>query len=220
MRADSGTVGQAVAALARRYGLPFELGELRLGPDATETVARRARYAWLAEVQRRRAARYLVTAHHRDDQVETVLLRLLRGSAPAGLAGMPARARGGLVRPLLAFTRDDLVEHVAARGLAVHDDPANRDPKHLRSWVRTVLLPRRARQLVRLAQRSSGRRQALGGGWAAEVVFDRVRVSRAGAREIGEVREVVAVGAGRDRGRAQFGEFRVDWSAEPAPERV
>src|SRR5207302_11307260 len=74
-------------------------------------------------------------------QVETILLRLLRGSAPAGLAGMPARARGGLVRPLLAFTRDDLVEHVAARGLAVHDDPANRDPKHLRSWVRTVLLP-------------------------------------------------------------------------------
>src|SRR5207237_8093652 len=83
-----------------------------------------------------------------------------------------------------------------------------------------VLGPRRARQLVRLAQRSSGRRQALGGGWAAEVVFDRVRVSRAGAREIGEVREVVAIVAGRDRGRAQFGEFRVDWSAEPAPERV
>ena len=301
MRADSGTVGQAVAALARRYGLPFELGELRLGPDATETVARRARYAWLAEVQRRRAARYLVTAHHRDDQVETILLRLLRGSAPAGLAGMPARARGGLVRPLLAFTRDDLVEHVAARGLAVHDDPTNRDPKHLRSWVRTVLLPlvcarlgararedlaragraaalerrawdrvlrylpdlelrlhedgfdvargglagydnalavavlraaarraglvlgpRRARQLVRLAQRSSGRRQALGGGWAAEVAFDRLRVrcrTREG-REVGEVWEVVEVVAGNTGGRARFGTFRVEWSAEPAPAHV
>src|SRR5204863_530849 len=134
-------VGQAVAALASRYGLPFELGELHLGPDATETAARRARYAWLADVQRRRAARYLVTAHHRDDQVETILLRRLRGSAPAGLAGMPARARGGLVRPLLAFTHLDLVEHVTARGLPVHHDPANRDPRHLRSWVRTVLLP-------------------------------------------------------------------------------
>src|SRR5438093_10574535 len=251
IRSDSGTVARAVGELAERYELPFEVGELSLGPDATETVARRARYAWLGEVQRRRAARYLVTAHHRDDQVETILLRLLRGSAPAGLAGMPARARGGLVRPLLAFTHLDLVEHVTARGLPVHDDPANRDPRHLRSWVRTVLLPlvsarlgegaradlaragraaalerrawdrvlrhlpelglrldehgfdvarggvagydnalavavlraaarraglvlspRRARQLVRLARRPSGRRLELGGGWAAEVAFD------------------------------------------------
>src|SRR2546427_4482737 len=105
MRADSRLVGQAVRELATRYRLPFELGELHLGPEATETVARRARYAWLRELQRRRAARYLVTAHHQDDQVETVLLRVLRGSAPAGLAGIPARARGGLFRPLLAFTR-------------------------------------------------------------------------------------------------------------------
>src|SRR5207302_1972874 len=141
IQADSGTVGQAVAALALRYGLPFELGELRLGSEASETAARRARYAWLAEVQRHHAARYLVTAHHRDDQVETIVLRLLRGSGPAGLAGMPARARGGLVRPLLPFPRRDLVDYVAERGLPVHDDPANRDPRHLRSWIRTVLLP-------------------------------------------------------------------------------
>ena len=296
IQADSRTVGQAVEALAQRYGLPFELGELRLGPDATETAARSARYAWLADVRRRREARYLVTAHHRDDQVETVLLRLLRGSAPAGLAGMPARARGGLVRPLLAFTRDDLTEYVAARGLPVHDDPANRDPKHLRSWVRTVLLPvvyarlgararddvaragraaalerrawnralrhlpdlelrvheegfdvaraglagyddalavsvlraaarraglvlgvQRARRLVQLAQRPSGRRQALGGGWVAEVAFDRLRVSR--ARRAG-AREVVKVVGSEERGRAQFGTFRVEWSAGPAPERL
>src|SRR5213595_1403061 len=51
IQADSGTVGQAVAALALRYGLPFELGQLRLGSEASETAARRARYAWLAEVQ-------------------------------------------------------------------------------------------------------------------------------------------------------------------------
>jgi len=299
IQADSATVGQAVAALALRYGLPFELGELRLGSEASETAARRARYAWLAEVQRHHAARYLATAHHRDDQVETIVLRLLRGSGPAGLAGMPTRARGGLVRPLLPFTRRDLVDYVAARGLPVHDDPANRDPRHLRSWIRTVLLPlvserlgagayedvaragraaalerrawdrvlghlpdldlrvhedgfdvargvvggydnalgvavlraaarraglvlgpRRARQLARLARRPSGRRQPLGGGWAAEVAFDRVRVSRAGAREVGEVREVVEVVADEERGRARFGEFRVEWSAEPAPERV
>src|SRR2546426_8348585 len=105
IRSDSGAVARAVRELAERYELPFEVGELSLGPDATETVARRARYAWLGEVQRRHGARYLVTAHHRDDQVETILLRLLKGSAPAGLAGIPARGRGGLVRPRLPLAR-------------------------------------------------------------------------------------------------------------------
>lgn len=134
-------VGRTVQKFAERYGLPFETVELNLGPDATETEARRARYAWLRDVQRRRGAKYLVTAHHQDDQIETVLLRALRGSAPAGLAGIGRRARGGLLRPLLPFTRRELVEYATARGLPVHDDPANRDPRHLRSWVRATLLP-------------------------------------------------------------------------------
>ena len=170
MQADSRLVGQAVRELATRYRLPFELGELHLGPDATETVARRARYAWLREVQRRRAARYLVTAHHQDDQVETVLLRVLRGSAPAGLAGIPARARGGLFRPLLAFTRAELAAHVVAQRLAVHEDPANRDPRHLRSWIRLELLPLIERRLgaasradlLRLARAAAQERRAWG----------------------------------------------------------
>ena len=141
IRSDSRTVGRAVRGLAERYRLPFELGELGLGPDASETVARRARYHWLREVQRRRGARYVVTAHHRDDQVETVLLRALSGSGLAGLAGIPVRGRGGLVRPLLPFTKRELAAHVAGRGLPVHDDPANRNTRHLRSWVRVALLP-------------------------------------------------------------------------------
>src|SRR5947208_8512640 len=165
IQSDSRTVGQSVSALAARYGLPFELGELHLGPNATETEARRARYTWLADVRRRRGARYLVTAHHRDDQVETILLRVLRGSAPAGLAGIAARGRGGLVRPLLPFSRAELVAHVAARGLAHHDDPANRDPRHLRSWVRHALLPL---LLERLGPRAVGDVLRLGAHAAAD----------------------------------------------------
>ena len=141
IQAVSRSVGQAVRELAEQYELPFELGELELGPDTSETVARRARYRWLREVQQRGGARYLVTAHHQDDQTETVLLRVLRGSGLAGLAGIPGRGRGGLVRPLLPFAKADLAEYAAARGLAVYDDPANRDPRHARSWVRTELLP-------------------------------------------------------------------------------
>jgi tRNA(Ile)-lysidine synthase len=147
IQSPSRQVAKSVRALAERYGLPFESTELHLGPDATETEARRARYAWLRDVQRRRGAAYLVTAHHRDDQVETVVLRALRGTAPAGLAGIARRGRGGLVRPLLPFTRRELAEHAAARGLPVHDDPANRDPRHLRSWIRATLLPLLAERL-------------------------------------------------------------------------
>jgi tRNA(Ile)-lysidine synthase len=165
---ESGAVAAAVRDLARRYGLPFELGELGLGSGATETAARRARYRWLREVQARRGGRYLVTAHHRDDQVETVLLRVLRGSAPAGLAGIAAKSRGGLVRPLLPFTRAELAAHVALCGLAVHDDPANRDVRHLRSWVRVALLPLIAQRLgeaastnlLRVGRYAAGERRA------------------------------------------------------------
>src|SRR2546428_40316 len=102
---ESGKVGRMVRRLAATYAVPFELGELNLGPDATETAARRARYAWLTEVQRGHAARYLVTAHHADDQVETILLPVLQGSAPAGLAGMSAPGRRGLPRPVRACQR-------------------------------------------------------------------------------------------------------------------
>ncbi len=141
IQTDSRFVGQAVRKLAEQYGLPFELGELGLSPGATETAARHARYAWLRSARRRHAARYVVLAHHRDDQLETILMRVLRGSAPAGLAAMAPVNPGGLVRPLLPFSKAELARHAATRGLASHDDPANADPRHLRSWVRTTLLP-------------------------------------------------------------------------------
>ena len=139
--AASGVVAEAVGALAARYGLPCERGTLVLGPDTTETLARRARYAWLRDVRRRVGARYVVLGHHRDDQVETILMRALKGSGPAGLAAMAPIARSGLVRPLLPFSKAELAEHALARGLATHDDPANRDPRHVRSWLRTTLVP-------------------------------------------------------------------------------
>src|SRR3989449_7862169 len=85
-------VGQSVRKLAEQYGLPFELGELGLSPGATETAARHARYAWLRSARRRHAARYVVLAHHRDDQLETILMRVLRGSAPAGLAAIDRKS--------------------------------------------------------------------------------------------------------------------------------
>src|SRR2546428_5640795 len=83
---ESGKVGRMVRGLAATYAVPFELGELNLGPDATETTARRARYPRLTPVQRRPPPRHLLTPHHADDQGETILLRVLQGSRAARLA--------------------------------------------------------------------------------------------------------------------------------------
>ncbi len=137
---DSGRVAAEVERQAGSYGLRCLTARLGLGADAGETLSREARYAALEAMREAESARYVMTAHHADDQAETVLIRLLHGTGPAGLAGMAAR-RGNIVRPLLLFTRDEIRGYFERRGLAGWDDPANRDARHLRSWVRHAVLP-------------------------------------------------------------------------------
>jgi tRNA(Ile)-lysidine synthase len=136
----SARVAEGVRALAASYRLAYEEGRGELGAAAGETLARVSRYAWLETARIRLGAAFVLTAHHGDDQVETVLMRALRGSGPAGLAGMAAR-RGTLVRPLLPFRREVLIRHIRAQALSVWCDPANQDPRHLRAWLRGDVLP-------------------------------------------------------------------------------
>ncbi|MDQ3137502.1 MAG: tRNA lysidine(34) synthetase TilS, partial [Gemmatimonadota bacterium] len=137
---DSATVAAQVRASAGAYHLAYEEGRGELGPGAGETLARQARYAWLEATCLRVGATILFTAHHADDQIETVLMRALCGSGPAGLAGMLAR-RAAIVRPLLPFRREVLGRYLRSERLRAWDDPANGDPRHLRAWVRGDLLP-------------------------------------------------------------------------------
>jgi tRNA(Ile)-lysidine synthase len=137
---DSAAVARCVGRHAARYGLPFEVATLELGAGTSETVAREARYAALAEAADRHGAETIFTAHHADDQVETVLMRFLAGSGAIGLAGMAPR-RGRIARPLLGFRRAELARHIEGRGLEPWIDPANSDPRHLRSWLRGEVLP-------------------------------------------------------------------------------
>jgi tRNA(Ile)-lysidine synthase len=137
---DSSQVAERVQALGTTYGLPVHVGRLSLGPGAGETRAREERYAWLETLRVRIGAAIIFTAHHAGDQVETVLMRALAGSGPAGLAGM-ASVRGHLVRPLLLFSREQLARHSEESGLTAWEDPANSDTRHLRSWIRTGVLP-------------------------------------------------------------------------------
>ncbi len=117
-------------AVARRSG------------DGLEAAARDARYAALSGALH--PGEYLLTAHHRDDQVETVLLKLLRGAGPQGLSGMHERRAfgpGQLWRPLLDVPRQSLHDYVAAHALDCIDDPSNRDTALARNYLRHDLLP-------------------------------------------------------------------------------
>ncbi len=116
------------------------------GGMGMEAAARAARYAALAA--QLPPGGLLVLAQHREDQAETVLLKLLRGAGPEGLGGMRdlrAFAGGWLWRPLLEVPRAMLQAYTEAHGLRVIDDPANRDPAHARSFLRQRILPQLGR---------------------------------------------------------------------------
>jgi tRNA(Ile)-lysidine synthase len=148
---DSSSIAEQVAHLAASFGLPVQVGLGRLGADAGETEARSNRYAWLQAVRLRIGAHVILTAHHAEDQAETVFMRFLAGSGPAGLAGM-APVSGHLVRPLLQVHRGELTAYLRERGLSAWIDPANADPRHLRSWIRTEVLPALQRKVPRLSE--------------------------------------------------------------------
>ena len=163
---DSGVVAQRVAQQAASLGWPFLVGRLALGAGTSETRARAARHEWLERMRRAEGADAIVFGHHRDDQIETVLLRVLAGSGPAGLAGMLPR-RGRRLRPLLGFRRAELDAFLAARGVDAWADPANDDRAHRRSWLRAEVLPHLAEgapdvgdRLVRLAEQAASNRRA------------------------------------------------------------
>ncbi len=128
-------------ALANREGIAFRRSRVALAPGGN--LMARARKARFVELERAAAAvraDFIVTAHHADDRAETVLLRLLRGAGPRGLAVLPARS-GALLRPMLRARRTDVQGHLRRHQIAFADDPTNRDPRFLRSRVRHELIP-------------------------------------------------------------------------------
>ena len=143
-----------VAMLARQRGLELESEKVdvaRLAKatgESIETAARNARHAFFARVARRRRCRALFLAHHADDQVETFLFNLFRGTGRAGLGGMSPDSvrtvdgvRLRLLRPMLGVWREEIDAYLATRGLRYREDASNRAPDHTRNRIRHELLP-------------------------------------------------------------------------------
>ncbi|MFC5822996.1 tRNA lysidine(34) synthetase TilS [Nonomuraea insulae] len=133
---------RTVAETGGEMGLaPAEVLTVDVGTaGGPEAAAREARYAALAEAADRLEAEAVLLGHTRDDQAETVLLGLARGSGPRSLSGMAARA-GRYRRPLLHLPRDTTVAACRAQDLTPWDDPHNEDPRYTRVRVRRKVLP-------------------------------------------------------------------------------
>jgi tRNA(Ile)-lysidine synthase len=143
---DSASWNDSCAALAADLDVDFASERVvvdettGIGPEA---AAREARYAALARIVGN--GEWLLSAHHRDDQAETLLLNLMRGSGPTGIAGISAArcfSDGWLVRAMLAFSRAELLDYARAHELSWIDDPSNASDRFDRNYLRQEILPR------------------------------------------------------------------------------
>ena len=147
LRPDSAADSRFVVAEAQRRGLPCSVERRDVGEYARteslslEEAGRRQRYAFLDQVADQTGSEFIALGHHADDQAETVILRLLRGSGATGLGGMAIVREGRYLRPLLAVRRAEIEKYARQRGLRYREDPSNRDPRFLRNRVRGELMP-------------------------------------------------------------------------------
>ncbi|HED04929.1 MAG TPA: tRNA lysidine(34) synthetase TilS [Candidatus Fraserbacteria bacterium] len=146
LRPGSAHDAELVRQIAQQHGLPAII-EAQNVPEyinsrhcSPEEGARQVRYRFLERAMRQLGANRIALGHNRDDQVETFLLRLIRGAGPAGLAGMPP-VRGPFIRPLITCSRADILAFARQRHLSYCQDPTNRELGPLRNRVRQQLLP-------------------------------------------------------------------------------
>ena len=144
LRSENAGEAAMVAQICAGLGIDHAVLPVAVAPGNVQSQARVARYAALADWAAGAGLTALATAHHADDQAETLLLRLNRGSGVAGLAGV--RARGlvpgtslPLLRPLLGFRRAELAEVVTAAGIEAANDPSNQDDRFDRARLRKAL---------------------------------------------------------------------------------
>lgn len=168
IRPESGEDAAHVEGLARRYALPYELVRLGLGPGASEETARDARYAALEGVRTKHRADGVITAHHEDDLLETIVLNFQRGTGWRGLASL--QSSQGRYRPLLPLSKVSLVRYAIDNNLSWKEDSTNDDVRYTRNYIRHGILPKldtkSRKKLVALSEKQRELREQI----EAEVV--------------------------------------------------
>lgn len=181
LRAEATAEAIMVAEACAQLGVPHATLPVTLAPGNLQAEARAARYAALATWLEAESLAALATAHHADDQAETLLARLNRGSGAAGLAGIRARGmipgtQHPLIRPLLDWRRAELAEIVQSAGLSPAQDPSNTDPRFDRARIRARLatadwldIPALAQSATHLADADAALTWAANREWAEAV---------------------------------------------------
>jgi tRNA(Ile)-lysidine synthetase-like protein len=134
IRLDSVEDRKLVQKLAKQYGLPFVYDRAELGAGASEATAREARYAFLAKVKQATGADAIITAHHEDDVLETIIINWLRGTKSRGLSSL--RSSQLVRRPLLGMTKKQIRAYARSHNLAWREDSTNADETYLRNYIR------------------------------------------------------------------------------------
>lgn len=138
IRQESGKDAAFVEKLTAGYGVPFESVRLHLGPDASEALARKKRWEFLRAMKEKYAAAAIVTAHHADDVVETMIINLMRGTGWRGLASL--NETGEVKRPFLGMRKSMIIGYARQHGLQWQEDATNQDKTYLRNHIRHDLL--------------------------------------------------------------------------------
>ena len=150
IRADSALDATHVNQLAEQYGLPYVSERVELGPQASEAIARQARYDFLRRVQAEHRALAIITAHHQDDVLETAFLNVIRGTGRRGLTSLKSNEK--MVRPLLNVSKKDITAYALKHKLSWREDTTNHDERYTRNYIRHRLLvkcdPKTRQQLL------------------------------------------------------------------------
>src|ERR1700741_2713009 len=138
IRHDSSFDRDLVQRITRSHNIPFVYHEAKLGPGASEDVARKAPYEFLHSVREASGARALITAHHYDDALETAIINMLRGTGRKSISALHANEL--VHRPLLHIEKQAIRQYAEDQGLVWREDSTNQDTKYLLNYVRHKIL--------------------------------------------------------------------------------
>jgi tRNA(Ile)-lysidine synthetase-like protein len=163
IRPGSGDDEEFVKRLADNYGLMFVSTKLNLKSDSSEELARNKRYKFLRQQQTIHQAVAIITAHHQDDLIETAFINLIRGTGHWGLSSL--NSSNTLIRPLLSFSKNQILQYAQFKNLIWHEDSTNLDKSYLRNKIRhdvvAKMSPKQRQDILEIIKKASNINKAI-----------------------------------------------------------